>query len=157
MLTVTRLLLIRCHPVARQLFHNLAPAPRGVSVEKAVRQNLHAPKIWEALMSTKDEWVVRVGRLEWARFARERETDPFQLLGGVRRGAAMGALAITSDGRYVQVNGDYVSDIDSSELRRAVQAEAPANTSNADFRAAPRPSGAPPVVVFKRRRRLECV
>lgn len=108
-------------------------------------------------MSTKDEWVVRLGRQEWARFARERETDPFQLLGSVMHGAAMGALAITSDGRYVQVNGDYVSDIDSRELRRTVQAVAPVSTSNADFRAGPPPSGAPPVVVIKRRKKIEYV
>ena len=92
---------------------------------------------------------------EWTRFARERTTDQFQLLGSVRKGASIGALAVAPDGRYLQVNGDYVSSIDTNKLRRAVQAATSQMASVTRLPMAAQRRDVPsPVVVIKRRRSL---
>ena len=75
-----------------------------------------------------------------------------QLLGSVRRGAQVGALAITEDGQYIQVVGDLINPLNRSQLDQAV-AKAKGDGRRAPQRAAtPRPSAAPVVVVVKRRR-----
>jgi hypothetical protein len=98
-------------------------------------------------MSDTETVVVRLGPAEWARFTRHRETEEFELIGSVRSGASMGALAVTPDGRYLQVNGDYVSELNGKEVERAVQTAAPGGVR------APMPRQTP-VVVIKRRRSL---
>jgi hypothetical protein len=78
------------------------------------------PHLLEARLG-EDPSIVRLGPAEWGRFARKRDTDRFELLSSVRQGASMGALAVTPEGRYLQVNGDHVSSLNMNELRRAVQ------------------------------------
>ncbi len=103
-------------------------------------------------MDSKDDWSVRLGRQEWARFTYARlEGDSLRLLGCVRRGPQMGALAITRDGQYVQVNGDFVGPLNSSQIRRAV-AKAQAVVSKPFTRRLATAQVHTPVVVIKRSR-----
>ena len=73
------------------------------------------------MVSSKAEWVVRLGREYWQRHTYERaDSSEFQLLGSVSGGLASGALAVTPQGDYIQVNGDYISSLPMSQLRNAV-------------------------------------
>ena len=63
----------------------------------------------------------------------------------------MGALAMTEDGQYVQVVGDYVTPLNSSQLIRAMTKVKPEVPSYPVQRPLAR-VGPPPVVVIKRRR-----
>lgn len=69
-------------------------------------------------------------------------------LGVVQRGMEVGALALTADGRYVQVNGDIVQELNASRVRAAL---GPAHTSRIGPSA---PAPAAPVVVTVRKRRV---
>jgi hypothetical protein len=99
----------------------------------------------------KASWYVRLGTLEWSRYTYERpENDPLRLLGSVKRGLQMGALAINEQGQYVQVVGDFITPLNSSQISRAL-----AKLKAPDHISAPRPvvQQAPaPVVTVKRRR-----
>jgi hypothetical protein len=89
--------------------------------------------------------------------------DELRLLGSVRRGPQMGALAIDRQGRYLQVNGDHVNELSQSQLAAAVerataQQVAAYQLRNADWarqRLIAKPAAKPPVVVVRRRRNLE--
>lgn len=95
---------------------------------------------------------MRLGVPEWSRYTYARpEDDPLRLLGSVRRGPQMGALARTQDGQYVQVVGDYVTPLNSSQLARALAKAKPEEPSYPVQRPVAR-VGPPPVVVIKRRR-----
>jgi hypothetical protein len=97
------------------------------------------------------DWVVRLGRDEWQRFTYERSDDnPLRLLGSVAQGAGMGALAVDEDGNYLQINGDHISPLNSSQLRRAVAAARTSDRTPATHTRL-EPSRVP-VVVIKRRR-----
>lgn len=63
----------------------------------------------------------------------------------------MGALAMTQDGQYVQVVGDYVTSLNSSQLARAMAKVKPEEPTYPVQRPLAR-VGPPPVVVIKRRR-----
>lgn len=72
-------------------------------------------------MAKKVAWFVRLGPLEWSRYTYARlEGDPLRLLGSVKRGLQMGALAITEEGRYVQVVGDFIMPLSSGQIARAI-------------------------------------
>lgn len=105
-------------------------------------------------MSSKVAWLVRLGEIEWSRFTYARaEDDPLRLLGSVRRGAQVGALAITADERYVQVVGDFVSTLPSGEIARAVGKARKLQPREPYLLPPKAPSTAPvPVVTVKRRR-----
>lgn len=98
-------------------------------------------------------WLVRLGRDEWLRFTYERQpADGLTLLGSVQLGARVGALAMDSQGQYVQVNGDFISPLSASQVRAAVAIAR--RSAPPDLRhdaATPRPS---PVVVVKRKSKL---
>lgn len=104
-------------------------------------------------MITKQTWIVRLGPQEWARYTFARGApDGMTFLGSVQRGPGVGALAVLDDGKYVQVNGDFVASLNGKQIRRAL---AQAKT----FQARPgRPPVsdpiAAPVVLVKRRRSL---
>ena len=103
-------------------------------------------------MAKKAAWFVRLGAPEWARYTYARpEGDALRLLGSVRRGPQMGALAMMEDGQYVQVVGDYVTPLNSSQLARAMAKAKPEAPSYPVQRPLAR-VGPPPVVVIKRRR-----
>ena len=63
----------------------------------------------------------------------------------------MGALAMTEDGQYVQVVGDYVTPLNSSQLTRAMTKVKPEEPSYPVQKTVSR-VGPPPVVTIKRRR-----
>jgi hypothetical protein len=95
---------------------------------------------------------VRLGVPEWSRYTYARpEGDALRLLGSVRRGPQMGALAMTEDGQYVQVVGDYVTPLNSSQLTRAMTKVKPEEPSYPVQKTVSR-VGPPPVVTIKRRR-----
>jgi len=102
-------------------------------------------------MEEDTDWVVRLGREEWMRFTYERADNPaLQLLGSVERGPQAGALAVDQDGRYLQVNGDYTSPLNSSQLRRAVAIAKNLSSTSLAVRSQATPNV--PVVTIKRRR-----
>jgi len=72
-------------------------------------------------MAGKNDWRVRLGEQEWARHTYARApADDVRLLGSVQRGPRVGALGVTRDGRFVQVNGDHVSELGASQVRVAL-------------------------------------
>lgn len=99
----------------------------------------------------KQRWYVRLGETEWSRHTYARpDGDRLQLLGSVRHGAGVGALAIASDGTYLQVNGDYERPLSKGRIRQALAkatSDAPAQPRQ---RSGPQPR--PAVVIVKRRR-----
>ena len=99
----------------------------------------------------KDEWLVQLGEREWSQFTYARASDDaLRLLGSVRRGARVGALAVTSQGEYLQVNGDHLSPLGKGQMQRAL-----AKATKAERRPrAPKPAATAPVVIVKRRRTL---
>ena len=106
------------------------------------------------MAAKKPNWYIRLGALEALRHTYERpETDTLQLLGSIRRGPQIGALALTSDGQYIQIVGDHQTPLNAAQIKRAL----------ASATLAPTPHHAPsspkltapftaPVVVVKRRR-----
>ena len=107
-------------------------------------------------MVKKLKWAVRLGPQEWVRYTYERPPgDPVELLGSVKRGMQVGALALV-DGEYFQVIGDHMALLNTSQIARAL-AKAPA----ADGQSANKPTpylaptqkpAAAPVVIVKRKR-----
>ena len=95
-------------------------------------------------------WHIRLGKLEAERHTYVRaECDPLRLLGSIRRGAQMGALAITVDGQYLAVVGDHETPINSSQVTRAMASAIHAPVS----RQVPSCTQlSAPTVVIKRRR-----
>ena len=95
---------------------------------------------------------MRLGTLEWSRYTYARpEGDALRLLGSVRRGPQMGALAMTEDGQYVQVVGDHVTPLNTAQLTRAMAKVKPEAPSYPVQKTLAR-TGPPPVVTIKRRR-----
>lgn len=105
-------------------------------------------------MRNKVDWLVKLGEVEWSRFTYARgESDPLRLLGSVRRGAQLGALAITADERYVQVVGDFVSPLPNGEISRALARARKLQPYEPYVRPRPAAGTAPaPIVTVKRRR-----
>lgn len=112
----------------------------------------------------KQRWIVSLDPSNWGAFTHPRAAgDELRLLGCIRRGAQVGALAIDRQGRYVQLNGDYVTALNQSQVsaavRRATGAVAhPAQAADHGQDAPPpqrRPAAKPPVIIVRRRRVLE--
>lgn len=104
-------------------------------------------------MSINTRWIVRLGRDEWRRHTYERPQElGLRLLGSVTCDALVGALAVTREGQYLQINGDYVSPLNTSELRAAVAEALRSRDSSNDWRPElPRPAAAPLIIVKRRR------
>ncbi len=105
----------------------------------------------------KPGWRVVLGRAAWSRYTYERpEGDELKLLGSVSKGAQVGALALTAEGAYVQVVGDYLVPLKTKEIEKAV-ANAPkdpnavVSSETPSWQASRKESPAPVVVVKKRR------
>lgn len=72
-------------------------------------------------MCSKKRWHVQLGDEHWTRFTYARPAgDSLRLLGSISRGAQIGALAESADGRYTQVNGDHVLPLSDSQVRYAL-------------------------------------
>ncbi|MES2948830.1 MAG: hypothetical protein V4858_09860 [Pseudomonadota bacterium] len=77
-------------------------------------------------MPKKQSWFIRLGQPEWERHTYARpKSDALQLLGSVRRGMQIGALAKTEDGEYVQVVGDFVTPL--NKRKNGVRVDASRN------------------------------
>lgn len=102
------------------------------------------------------KWSVKLGPAEWKRFTYSRSPgDPVQLIGSVKRGQQLGALALI-DGQYFQINGDHQVALNQSQIASAV-ANAPLANDEPYRPVAPRhivasPAAAAPTIVVKRRR-----
>jgi hypothetical protein len=71
-------------------------------------------------------WSVRLGSLEWAKFTYARtEGDDLKLLGSVKRGQQVGALAVTAEGQYFQVVGDHLVALSKNEISKAIAKAGP--------------------------------
>jgi hypothetical protein len=101
----------------------------------------------------KASWCVRLGTLEWSRYTYSRpDDDPLRLLGSIRRGLQIGALALNEQGQYVQVVGDYITPLNTSQISRAVAKARCIEPVSAPRPAAPVRTVTAPVVTVKRRR-----
>ncbi len=104
-------------------------------------------------MSVKIKWFVRLGRSEWLRFTYERPVeDGIELLGGITRGARIGALGLKADGTYVQINGDYVGRLPSREVHQAIGRARLFATPSKQLRTQVARSESVPTVTIKQRR-----
>jgi len=102
-------------------------------------------------VANKPSWIVRLGQAEWIRHTYPRPAgDALQLLGSVRRGMQIGALAKTDTGEYVQVVGDFVTPLNSKKIELALARTKPTDVGAAAR--APSKSAPVPVVTIKRRR-----
>jgi len=106
---------------------------------------------------TKPRWHVQLGPT-WSRFSPPR-TD-LQLLGTVQNGPQIGALGKLPDGRYVQVNGDVLTPVNTHKVQAAINAamHRPARRSAyssplQDSEARPAAAPAAPVTITYRKRR----
>jgi hypothetical protein len=71
---------------------------------------------------SRDAWIVCLGEDEWRRFTAGGDpADGLRMLGSVRRGAQIGALARDANGRYVQINGDYRTELNQAQIAAALQ------------------------------------
>ena len=104
------------------------------------------------LKSLKRLPLVRLGPAEWSRHTYPRPPgDRLRLIGSIQAGAAVGALAVTEDGRYLQVNGDHERPLGCSTVRAALlraEADRPSFRGNA----LPRESRPAPTVIVRRKR-----
>lgn len=96
---------------------------------------------------------MRLGPLEWPRHTYARpDDDPLKLIGSVRRGPQIGALAVTEEGQYVQVVGDHITVLNCFQISKAlVNANAIEQLMARQLvsRAAAAPT---PIVIIKKRR-----
>jgi hypothetical protein len=105
----------------------------------------------------KPGWRVVLGRAAWSRHTHERcDGDELKLLGSVSKGAQVGALAMTTEGEYVQVVGDHVTPLKTKEIAKAV-ANAPKEPNSEFVKESPpwlvdRKESPTPVVILKKRR-----
>jgi len=106
---------------------------------------------------SKPRWYVHLGPA-WSRFSAPR-TD-LQLLGTVQNGPQIGALGRLPDGRYVQVNGDVLTPVNTHKVQAAINAamHRPARRSaispplqDSDAKQAVAPA-APVTITFRKRR-----
>lgn len=72
--------------------------------------------------------------------------EGYQVIGDVRHGMAFGCLAIASDGKYVQVNGDIVQPLNDYKVKLALR--------KAERLQRAEQAKAEPVVIVRKRRRI---
>jgi hypothetical protein len=101
-------------------------------------------------MTKKLKWTVRLGKPEWERHTYERdENDNIRLLGSVRRGLQVGALGVTHEGKYLQVVGDHIVELNTSQIAGAIAVASIQAGRTAHHFTKPKAS---PVVTVKKRR-----
>jgi hypothetical protein len=116
----------------------------------------------------KPKWIVCLGEAEWGRFTHAGVADEgVQLLGSIRRGPQMGALALDEQGRYLQLNGDHRTELNQSQVAAACRRarHEPRTGPRAGFRrpgttyqpVVGKPPATPPVVTVRKRKILEVV
>ncbi len=102
-------------------------------------------------MAKNPSWHVRLGQAEWVQHTYARPpAHPLQLLGSVRRGMQVGALARSVDGQFFQVVGDFVQPLNKRKIEAAI-AKATTTEAFVAERAVVKPA-TPPIIIVKRRR-----
>ena len=102
-------------------------------------------------MLKKPAWQVRLGPLEWLKYTYARpEGDALTLLGSVRKGLQVGALATNNEAQYFQVVGDHLTLLNTSQITKAM-AKCKTTDSAPPHRTSLRATVAPLVIVKKRR------
>lgn len=105
----------------------------------------------EKILLKKPAWQVRLGPLEWLKYTYARpEGDVLTLLGSIKKGLQVGALAINRESQYFQVVGDHLTLLNTSQITKAM-AKAKAPDSAPVYRLKPPTAPAPLVIVKKRR------
>jgi hypothetical protein len=89
---------------------------------------------------------------DWARFVHRRLAD-VELLGVVTCGAQIGALGQLADGRFVQINGDWVTPLNASRVRRTLGLLRRHQAQPMHHQVARAPAPTTPVEVTVRKRR----
>jgi hypothetical protein len=93
----------------------------------------------------------------WERFVPHRSNETMRFLGVVRQGPQFGALAELEDGSYVQLNGDWITPLNTSRVKhelkqaRTAPKKAWAERPQVPAGAAPPPAATVQVTVRKRR------
>ena len=106
-------------------------------------------------MGREKVWNIRLGDAHWHAYTYPRASDqPFRLIGSIARGPQVGALAVTPQGQYVPVNGDFGPPLSARQVRRALSA---VQSSQAWHAPQPRAAAAVNVVVHVKRRRKVAV
>lgn len=101
---------------------------------------------------SKSYWQVDLGEEHWKRLTHAGwEEQGLRLLGRISRQGQFGALAVASDGSYLQINGDHVTPINRSQVEYALRiaTKKMARVQSQQRAREPRPAT---VVSFKRRR-----
>jgi hypothetical protein len=99
-------------------------------------------------------WRIDLGVEHWKRLTHAGWTDQgLRLLGRISREGQFGALAVTPEGTYLQINGDHVTPVNRSQVEYAlrVAAKTRAHSDPPNCQSQDRPA---PVVSFRRRRRV---
>lgn len=105
----------------------------------------------EKILLKKSTWQVRLGPLEWHKYTYARpEGDSLTLLGSVKRGLQVGALAVNHEKQYFQVVGDHLTLLNSAQITRAM-VKSKTSDGQPTHRTPARPVVAPVVIVKKRR------
>lgn len=99
----------------------------------------------------KPAWQVRLGPLEWQKYTYARPADDaLTLLGSVKKGLQVGALASNKNAQFYQVVGDHLTLLNTNQITKAM-AKAKAPDSSMPYRAPVAPTTTPLVIVKKRR------
>ena len=105
----------------------------------------------EKILIKKPAWLVRLGPLEWLKYTYARpEGDALTLLGSVKKGLQVGALATNSEAQYFQVVGDHLTLLNTSQITKAM-AKSKATQGGPAHCPTLRQATAPLVTVKKRR------
>lgn len=97
-------------------------------------------------------WSVRLGSMEWVKFTYARtEADDLKLLGSVKRGLQMGALAVNAEGQYFQVVGDHLVALNKNVISKAIAKAGPVRDVYEPVQVV-KPAASATVVTIKRRR-----
>jgi hypothetical protein len=98
------------------------------------------------------QYQITLGK-DWTRFVHRTPAD-VELLGVIARGAQVGALGRRADGSYVQINGDWVTPLNTSRVRHTLgHRRVPPLPVHRQAKPLPAPAPATPVQVTVRKRR----
>ena len=89
--------------------------------------------------------------MEWPKYTYARpDGDELTLLGSVKKGLQVGALAVNREAQYFQVVGDHLTLLNTNQMTKAIAKSK--GTESIKIRSQPPRSAAAPLVVVKKRR-----
>ena len=100
----------------------------------------------------KPTWQIRLGPVEWRRYTYERQLDDrLQLLGSIRKGMQVGALARTEEGHFVMLVGDHETPLNQGQIEKAL-GNLPKESRIFPAYSTQKSSNASTIVIVKKRR-----